>query len=152
MSFPTADDAIDSMEAFAKGIWKFDSINSRDYWDEGTLRPASIREMGDISAAWSYASTNRESGDIWTSAISVVVQDRWMQGLWSVSDDGNAVTVLADFAEHTLKRWPNTSKMIEKNGMHSGGLWDSMPTLSDMPEGASLAYESEEEGPFTPEP
>lgn len=148
MIFSTPEDAADSMEAFAAGLWKRDGLTVDPGWEVGDRRPANMRSMGDASSAWTWIRSNPDSDTEWTQALTLVVQDRWMQGLYANSPFGNPVSALADLAEPTLRRWPNETRTNKRNGMWSGGFWDMMPKLTDMPEGVSLTRESGENGPF----
>lgn len=148
MVFTSAEDAIASMDAFATGIHKYDRLRYADKWDVGRLRITRMRKMGDESAAWTWTNTHRESGDETTCGMSIVVQDRWMQALRANTPDGNPVVALADYAEPTLSRWPSSTPTTTQQGMNTGGDWDALPTLDDMPEGVNLDGEWAEIGPF----
>lgn len=118
-----------SMAQAVKNHWVYgsDLVASDLYW-------TNVRTLGDISIAWSVDFESESSE--WILGFVLTRQGREFQLLYGTVDIGSPVTKLADTAEHSVERWPDTPPItIGDDGIKTGGLWSALPMLTDIPEG-----------------
>jgi len=134
-------DVVPFLAAFADAYRQWDAYGREIEWSVSDLRTAAVREIGDHSFAWTYILQNdvRE----WERGVVGTVKGTWLQILVGSTSLGSSVVMLADIAQSSVERWPDTRPSHTESGIHVGDVWSALPTLADIPEGMSLEVERE---------
>jgi hypothetical protein len=122
----------------------------------GSLKPASVRPLGDQALA--FAGTIEAPADDdspireATAAVLVVREAAFVHVMVGAAIAGDPLTDLAGIAEKVAGREPGGDETpVAADGLREGGLWDLLPRLADLPEGFVLDQE-QVPAPFDPLP
>ncbi len=104
----------------------------------GALRPASIRELGDQAIARAGTLTSTSNGTTTESMIAIIGyrSGRFVSICYGEGKITDPLSELAEIAEKLVDRTPKSKDApLNSDGLRQDGLWNMLPTLSDIPEG-----------------
>ena len=105
--------------------------------DVSGVRAASVRDLGDetVARAGEIVTPGEDEPDL-TVAILAVRRGALLQLFVGAALAGDPLADVADIAEAGVEREPGgDATPTGDDGMRTGGLWDVLPRLDDLPEG-----------------
>lgn len=117
------------------------------------VRPASVRAIGDDRLAYvgtlEFRDEDRPDSDL---ALLLVHRDDVVYFMFGLALVGDPLPDLANVAEVIIDREPGArATPVASDGLRTGGLWELLPRLDDLPEGFVFS-EDQVPPPFDPLP
>lgn len=129
--------------AFPKAFSQWELLDRDPPLNGSSLRMASVRKLEDQNWATTYTVTETTSDRSFERGVAAIRKDTWLQIMVGSTFAGSTIVALSDIAEKTLSRWPNKSVSSLKDGLFVGDIFSTLPILVDVPEGVSIAEDSQ---------